>query len=444
MLLLLGGGGGTPQDLLALIDGPRYFKARQVEVTPETMVQLAGKAPADSKQAVAQLLAIRWLGEHPDAVKKSKSARETLQQIAEGKKGQDPQGFARDYARSALARLDRKAGPAPPLPANSLRAEALKWFPEKSTIFGGLDFRPPRGVRPRSMDAMLRAFTGMIHDREQEQLFKYAERLGNIRLERISFAVVPDMNDDRQTRVFVRLTGRADRKRVAQFIGQEIKQAVLKEEKGPSGEPITVIDAGKNGPSFALVGDTEMLIGAFGGEARVDNHVAVVRESLGIRAGKTPNIVTGPYAGTLKSSPAQAVGLLIGDLPERWYEPLTDRHSPFKGLPRNFNFRLTRTERGFQLRFTGGAASGKEARAFVDSVDTLKREGIEGLKKLPAQMKVKAATVETLQAALKGVKVEARDALLTGDAALSNAAVKALEDLAEAALRLLARDLRGP
>ena len=82
-----------------------YFKSRHIEIKATDLADLAAKEPADGKTQVAQLLAIRWLGEHGAEVKKASKVRETLEEIALGKKGKDAQGFARDYARAPWRNL---------------------------------------------------------------------------------------------------------------------------------------------------------------------------------------------------------------------------------------------------------------------------------------------------------------------------------------------------
>src|SRR5262249_32852903 len=98
LLALLALSGGASTDVVSWLLPEHYFKAHQIDVTAAKMVELAGKDPADAKTSIAQLLAIRWLGEHPGEVKKAAAARDLLQQIAQGKKAQDPQGFAREAA----------------------------------------------------------------------------------------------------------------------------------------------------------------------------------------------------------------------------------------------------------------------------------------------------------------------------------------------------------
>src|SRR5262249_31006008 len=105
-------GGNFPGDLVTLIDADMYFQARKVDVTAAQMVALAGKDPVDGKTQIAQLLALRWLGDHPNVVKADSKIRALLEVVAQGKKAQDPQRFARDYAQRALSRVDGKPPPA--------------------------------------------------------------------------------------------------------------------------------------------------------------------------------------------------------------------------------------------------------------------------------------------------------------------------------------------
>src|SRR5207244_7392490 len=121
MLLLATTSSGPNHDLLALVRAEDYFQARNIAVKAGDLVKLAEKEPADGKAQVRQLLAIRWLGEHPAETKKADGARAALEDIAASRRARDPQGFAKLYARQALARLDGKPVPvAATPPADSL------------------------------------------------------------------------------------------------------------------------------------------------------------------------------------------------------------------------------------------------------------------------------------------------------------------------------------
>jgi hypothetical protein len=435
ILLLVGVGGSGATDLVSLLDAPQYFKSRAIDVKPERMLELAGKAPADGKEQVQQLLAIRWLGEHPDTVKKTGNARETLRAIAEGKQGKDPQGFAADYARIALARLDGKGVALHTLPAGSVRGEALAWFPKECTIFGAADLRPPKGLPEQNSNPLADAINRRMIPKDKELFFKAVDRLGNIRIDRISFAVLPDLKNPNNTRMFIRFTGQGDHKRLVAFLRQEGSRLAVKGRKGPGGEPITVFEDRQRGPAFAAIGDTDVLVAGYPGGARGPgvqplNQLEVVDEALDVRAGKRASLLTGPYAGALKGVSRSATGLLIGDLPEPWRQEMTQgRGNPFRGFVQNFNVVLTRNAKGVRIRFTGGAASAKEAKGFVDGVNAGKRLALDGLKQLPPFLKIKPKAMEAMRGVVKGVRVEAKDALLSGGAFVPNEAVRAGCDL---------------
>jgi hypothetical protein len=427
MLMMVGVGGNGTLDLVSLLDPPQYFKSRGIEVKPEKMLELAGKSPAGGKEAVGQLLAIRWLGEHADVVKKTGNARETIQAIANGQRGKDSQGFARDYARVALARVEGKTLTLHHLAAGSVRSEALAWFPRKCTIFGAVDYRPPPGIPEQHGNPVADMMNSMMRPQDKEAFYK-VEELGNIRLDRASFAVLADANQPAKTRLFIRVTGKGDRKRLLAFFRQNMNRVTFIERKGPGGEPITVFDTKNHGPAFALIGDTEVLMAGYpaGSAAQPFNQVDVLDDVLAVRAGKKANVTTGPFAGTLKGVSRKATGLLIGDLPEPWRQMMTQgRGNPFRGFPQNFNVILTRKAKGLDVRFTGGAASAKEAKGFVDGVERAKQLALEGLKNLPPFLKIKPKTIDAIRAAVKGARVEAKDALLTGRVFLSNEAARA-------------------
>src|SRR5262249_21249974 len=229
-----------------------------------------------------------------------------------------------------------------------------------------------------------------------------------------------------ETKLFIRLTGKADRKRLVDFLAKEMRgEMEVKEKKGPNGQPITVLDAKRREPSFAFVGNQKLLIYGFPSGQMQGKNVIVLDEALQVMAGKHTNIVKGPFAGALRNSTSLANGLVIGDLPERWRAGITSgRRSPFKGFPQHIHITLTRKAPGLRIRFTGSAENAKEAKAFADSVLELKRQGLEGLKKAPDFLKPK--TVEAFRGALKSIKMEARDALLTGSASISNEATRAM------------------
>jgi hypothetical protein len=308
--------------------------------------------------------------------------------------------------------------------ADSVRSDALQWFPKKSTIFGSIDARPPKGVTPQSNDTLRRMFAKELRDRDKSEMYAFAEKVGNFRIDRVSFAIIPDANQDDLTRAYIRVTGKGNPKRLADFLSQQFRGAKVKKQNGPSGEAITIIDHQDEQPAIALIGDTDMLACGITSKEGRGKQGTILDQALQVMAGKKDNLVKGPYGRTLKSAPARASGLLIGDLPERWTK-VTGRGSPFQGFPQHFNVTMTRNAKGMKVRVTGSAANAKEAKAFVDSVHKLKQQGIDGLNKLPEMVKIEKKTIESMKAALKSIRMEAQDALLTGGVTISNETAKA-------------------
>jgi hypothetical protein len=254
LLLLASVGGTSTNDLLSLMDAQDYFQARKIEVKAETMLALASKEPADTKAQVQQLLAIRWLGENPDQASKVRNARETLRQIAEGEKAQGRLGFAQKYAKRSLALLDGK--PAPEhraIPNNSLRADALRWFPKDATMVGGYDLRAAGGIKPLDEVRLRKLVAGMVPPREKEQAYAFIEKLGNVHLDRYSMAMYLDPQQPEKMRMVMRLTGLADRKALTKTILDGMKQARTVPVRGTGNESISLITADKEDTALAPV-----------------------------------------------------------------------------------------------------------------------------------------------------------------------------------------------
>src|SRR5262249_26973970 len=188
------------------------FQSRQIDITAAHLEELAGKLPEDAKAEVAQLLAIRWLGEH-----RVEAARGTLQRIAQGQIAQDKHRFAQDYARRALAALDGQRPARPLTTENSLR-QALEWFPEETTLAVAVDLtaswanKPFRIPAPPNPDPAAPAQKPFVFDLAHlqwanwEPLYQAADELGNIRFQRVALAYPVPLPPDREGLVMVRLT----------------------------------------------------------------------------------------------------------------------------------------------------------------------------------------------------------------------------------------------
>jgi hypothetical protein len=436
ILVLLALSGGVSNDLASLVNAEDYFKARNIDIKVEKMVELVGNQPADAKASFGQLLAIRWLGQHAAEAKKDKKARDLLQQIADGKKAQDPQGFSRFYAQRTLAQLDGKPVPAPELPQNSLKEEGALWFPEQCNFYGGFDLRSSGPAKPEEEARLHDRFWKMVPDPGKEQVYKFGESVGNVRIDRFTGAFLPDAKEHKKSRIYLRLTGKADPERFAAFMSREMigrrdpnqQGAQIKREKGPKGESILVISAEKRPPVIALIGDTDFIIA--GCEGDDEDHRAVLQQVLEVRAGKQLNLTTGPLGGSLRRAPAGAFALVMGDPPAEMRRDFTRGNSPLKVLPQTSTLYATRNK-GLTIGFEAKMSKPEEAKEFAAAVGQLKQMGIDGLKQIPDELKIKTESIEQFRKALGSIQVKAEGTTVKGGAEVPGSALEALQELFE-------------
>jgi hypothetical protein len=438
-------GGGTANDLAAWLNGEDYFKSRQIDMKIEKMIELANTPPTTAKASIAQLLAVRWLGEHPAEAKKDKNVRELLVQIALGKKNVDAQGFARDYAQRALALIDAKPVPTVEIPKNSMSEEAARWFPEQCTFFGGVDLRA--SGQPRSADAaLMRArLLKLVPDQFKEQIYQFAETVGNIRVDRFVGASWPDPKEKEKGRIYFRFTGRADPERLAKFFAQTIggradpnqQPPALKKEIGPKGEPILLFSLANRPPAIAVVGDSDLIMAGFEGDQ--GDHAALLQQVLNARAGRQANLTTGPLGASLKRVPAQTFAVILGEPPEGMRRDLTRAGSPITALPQTFLLDLTR-DKNMAIRFEGTMAKPEEARALAETAQQLKQKAIDYLKEIPADFKIKKESIELFRKAVESVQVRADGATIKAGAEIAGSVFTALQE----AIEILIMDRAGP
>src|SRR5258708_33287214 len=178
--------GTANNDLVSLIDAEDYFKAHEITVEAGALANLASQDPADGKAQITQLLAIRWLGEHADLVRKNEGIRAGLEAIAKGKKAQDSLGFAKHYALRALATIDGKEPPAlAPVPDDSLRSEAFRWFPPQVHVVSGADLRATGKVQAKD-EAFLRSILKSVPQEFKHEVYAFVDAVGNIPLHRVA------------------------------------------------------------------------------------------------------------------------------------------------------------------------------------------------------------------------------------------------------------------
>src|SRR5262249_1186290 len=145
--------------------------------------------------------------------------RKMIEAIAQGKRAQDPEGFAKEYANRVLMKLDKTK----PEPAKLklVREDALGWFPADATLVGAVDLvqaRHPTGEAGHATgDAdAIKTLLKFMPDRDKKQMYSFIEKSGNIRLERLSFAYT-DAGQDK-SKIYVRATGKGNQEWIADMI----------------------------------------------------------------------------------------------------------------------------------------------------------------------------------------------------------------------------------
>jgi hypothetical protein len=429
-LLGMSTGSAFQTDLLAVVSTDNYLQAQQVDLTPGKLLEVVKQTPKTPRESAIQLLAIRWFGENPDQVADHKqTAVDVLQALAKG-----PPGFARDYALTALARLDGKVPP--PLhfmPKDSTRVQAFEWFPDDVALLAAIDLRAAAGQKDpdpefvAAISNMRKQFLAALPPMAIPGLHGIVNGLGNVRIDRVAFAYCPDPTMQRQECIFVRLTGQGDAKRIAEFIKNNLQQGALEERKGPNGVTIRILSQPQM-PVFAFVGDTDLLIC---GDEASKNSGEVFDQVLAVMSGKRGSAAKGPFAQSLQAVPAEARGVLVGALPDEVKRELS--RSPLGVAPQSVLIDMAEASagKGTVIRVRASFESEADAKKAVDGAKLLLKQGIDGLKMLP--FKVKPEAIAILQKALEAVEVKVDGAVVSGTARLTPATLRALGDLFEGA-----------
>ena len=233
LVLAIMTGGTSSTDVIALVQPKHYFQYREWEPSIDKMVDIAFEDPKDAKTQVAQLTSLRYLADESEALKKSPKyadQRRMIEAIAQGKKAQDPEGFAKDYANRVLMKLDN-AKPAAMKP-RPIREDALGWFPSDASLAGAIDLAQAR--QAVGATDPIKELLKILPDREKKQMYSFIEKSGNVRLERISFAYVDTAKGE--GKIYLRATGKGNQAWIADMImlidggrGRQIGRASCRE-----------------------------------------------------------------------------------------------------------------------------------------------------------------------------------------------------------------------
>ena len=401
LMILFMAGGGLNTDLASVVPAQSYFKSRAIEIDVEKAADFAGKDPVDGKAQIAQLIALRYLADEPAKLKASPNYlqhRQLLSAIAAGKKANDPQGFAKEYAGNVLARLDGTKLPLATAP--SVREDPFRWFPANANLIGTLDMRLARGeiAAKSNLGELLKVFP----DEALKAMCGAVEKVGNVRIDRIAFAYVANPQDQGKGEIYVRLTGKAN---TAWLLGAFKEMNVeTKTSKGPGGETITKLIMPRqvvDGPAITFIGDNDLVVAGYAKDKA--NHEVLLDKVLDLRGGKLKHAAEGLLKGELAKVPEKAVGLLVGSLPAE-----AAVGAPFP-LPVMISGHILRTQNALDINFAGGMANNEDAVALVKQVSQFRTEGINGLKQLQgAPVPIPGLQIGPLIQMLESMQVEAQ------------------------------------
>jgi hypothetical protein len=377
MLIFLLAGAGSVPDAISLVDPTQYFAARQIDLAIDKMVDLAAQDPNDAPTQVKQLLALRYLADNAEKLKKAEKYadhRKVLEAVAAGKAAQDAQGFAREYAERVLARLDGKDMPA--VAAPKLREDALAWFPSTATLVGAIDSRPARsgpGLSFAPSDVFKK-----VPENDLKMFYSVIEKLGNVRVDRIAMAYVHDDKQDK-AQIYVRLTGKANAAWIMSTIKEFEPQMQLTQRKDGDGN-ISVMQRANNPPVLVFVGNTEMMLVGHAREAAGQDEL--VDEFLAIRAGKKPNAARGALRARLQKVPDRAVALLVGDVPPSMGKELNVQ---LGSIPQKIDAFIEKLPPGFDVSVIATMANENDALATVTKLSMLRKQAIDALQQMLKQ-----------------------------------------------------------
>src|ERR1043166_5074102 len=257
LLLALFSSGLNSIDLVALAPPADYFKSRRFEPTIDRMIDVVIVEPDTPKAQVLQLMALRHILDVADDFKKAKNYdtnRLAIEEIADGKRGKDPAGFAQEYAKRVLAKLDGKKSDPVKIPL--LRDDALTWFPADIKFALAVDLRQSPDAQAGQSKDLLKG----IPDNTKSRFYDELEKTGNVRIERFAVGGSQGNND---MKVFVRLTGKGNpawlSQSLASLIGGFGGNFQSKKIKLADDTSITLLQD-RNGPTVAIIGSTDIVI----------------------------------------------------------------------------------------------------------------------------------------------------------------------------------------
>lgn len=385
LLLLLTTSGQMTNDLVSLIPTEDYCQHHKIELDSTTMMKLADTEPSTPEKQIQQLLAIRWLGEHFTNVKEPKQVKALLQQIAAGKKVNDAHGFAKLYAKRALAHIEKKPLPVPQIPKGETINSTLNWFLPSVDLAVGLDFRSRQPLQPMKkspLREMTKRMTRFIGPGDKREIYQAINAMGNIQIDHVSLGIEWDQQELAQGsiephRLMIRVRGSWNTNWLKTLYTQFLGNHKIETRKEKDGQSILLTRIPNGAPGIAVIGNHEAIFAGYWSITK--KHLEVVEEILAIRAGKNKNGYQRGDLAKVTDKASKEAHLLIA---AKSYPQMQQMVQGLPFLPKNVLVTGTQ-EKGLTLQVQAQFKDEVEATAVKQALTQLKDMGLKQLKAAP-------------------------------------------------------------
>jgi hypothetical protein len=408
LFMALTAGSVNATDWMSMVQPTEYFKSRDIDPTLDRMIDFVIEDVNSPKVQIRQLAALQHLANESDKFKQGKNYnlnRMAIEEIAEGKRGKDPAGFGQEYARRLLAKLDGAKFPATKF--RPLRQDALNWFPADTKLALAFDMNQLQELSNDTRKGILTT----LSDFSRLNLYDQLEAMGNLRVDRLAFAIVDAEKPDDQ-KIFMRISGKGNQAWIADaLIGRSGDQFQVKKTKDADGTPILTLHSNNAGACVVLIGNTDMIVVSY--QNFDGKHEDLVAELLAVRAKKKPHAGDGNLKDRLASIPDKAIGFLVGDLPGDMKNEIGQMLDP---VPAKFSAYVERAPMGLDVKAETVMKNAAEADKFVAKAGALRKEGIEGLQQAmkeppqpglpPVPFQAITTLAESVQVKNKGERVQ--------------------------------------
>ncbi len=380
LLFFLGG----ENDFVSALDPADYFKSRKIKTTTAQLVELVTAEPKTAKAQIQQLLALRMLADKANDIRKGESYKtvyKAVEAVAKGQKAQDLQGFARTYAQKTYQALGAKVKIEPSKrPTESVRKDAFKWFPKNATFIGSVDTRGISADNKVAQEFVQKHFFSAIPQQGKDYFYQQLEKLGNVRIDRLSFAWVEDTTGGRNGKIFMRFTGKANHDWFVEVMKEQRQFTLEKSKRRFRGRKISLF-SGRWGPNLGVVGDSDLI---FAGYERGQNGVEVVKECLKIRSSKAPNVLAGPLGKKLAKISEKTSALMAGTPPLEFQREIGRGLLAIqvRNFPNQFVMELSVEKKGYAVKTTGEFGTAQAAKNFVEDANNAVKISIAGLQQV--------------------------------------------------------------